>query len=269
METTKSVQSVARAIEILKCFTLEKRELKLADIAMLTGLNKSTAHGIIATLKQHGLIDQNSETLRYRLGLGVLALGETVLDSMNILDIAAPLLERLSNQVGETVMLGILDGHDVVYIYKHETSQSMRIVTAVGARNPAYCTSLGKAMLAYLNPEQLQRHLPKTLTPKTTASIQSKTLLMEQLADIRINGYAYENGEAIEGLSCVGAPIFNNQGLITYAISVAAPTQRFDSLKASQVRVQLQNIASEISTALGYRPKAQRNAYSNHPLRRR
>lgn len=268
METQKSVQSVVRAIDILKCFTLEKRELKLAEIANLTGLNKSTAHGLISTLKQQGLIDQNEETLRYRLGLGILELGETVLGSMNILDIAAPLLEKLSNQVGETVMLGILDGSDVVYIYKHETSQSMRIVTAVGARNPAYCTSLGKAMLAHLSPEQLQRHLPRTLTPKTKASIQNKTYLLEQLADIRINGFAYESGEAIEGLSCVGAPIFNNQGIISYAVSVAAPTQRFDSMKMSQVRVKLQAVALEISNALGYRPKTHNYKTSNPTTRR-
>lgn len=262
METQKSVQSVVRAIHLLKCFTLEKRELSLAELAELTKLNKSTAHGIISTLKAQGLIDQNEKTLRYRLGLGILELGETVLGSMNILDIAAPLLEKLSNQVGETVMLGILDGTDVVYIYKHETSQSMRIVTAVGARNPAYCTSLGKAMLAHLSPEQLQRHLPRVLSPKTSNSIQNKPYLLNQLADIRINGYAYENGEAIEGLSCVGAPIFNNQGVASYAISVAAPTMRFDSLKMSQVRVKLQDVATELSTALGYRPKPTKN--SNH-----
>jgi len=260
----KTVQSVVRAIDILKCFTLEKRELKLAEIAHMTGLNKSTAHGIVSTLKLNGLIDQNESTLKYRLGLGVLELGETVLGSMNILEIAAPLLEKLSNQVGETVMLGILDGYDVVYIYKHETSQSMRIVTAVGARNPAYCTSLGKAMLANLNAEQLQKHLPKILTPKTESSIQNKTYLLEQFNDIRLNGFSVENGEAIPGLSCVGAPIFNNQGVVSYAISVAAPTMRFDSMKVSQVRMKIQEVAQEISSALGYKPKNQ-----NYPLRRR
>jgi DNA-binding IclR family transcriptional regulator len=253
MDNGKRVQAIDRAAMILKLFSENTRELKLTEISEQLDLHKSTTFGILNTLKYHGLIRQNEENQKYCLGTYLLELGNLVLNSMDIHQIASPVLSELRNSIEETVHLGMLDGLEVIYIDKQESYQSMRIFTTIGTRNPAYCTGVGKAMLAFQDPEIIQHKLPDELRAFTKYTITSKEALMQNLKEVKVNGYAMDFEERIEGLTCVAAPIFDYMGQVRYAISVSGPTIRMTEEKIEKTIGILRSAADEISKKLGYR----------------
>ncbi|MEA4963976.1 IclR family transcriptional regulator [Lutispora sp.] len=252
MENYKRVQSIDRAVSILKCFSKQRKEMKLSEIADELSLNKSTVHGIISTLKYNGLIDQDEETQKYRLGLYLMKLGDTVASSIDIRDIAHPIIKEVSQQLNETVHLSKLDGDELIYLDKVESNQSMRIFTTIGSRMPAYCTGMGKAMLAYIDDEKINNLLPDALEPMTEHTITDKNELLKRLADIREKGYAMDNEENSIGLRCIAAPIFDHKGNAKYAISVSGPTVRMTDKRMENIISIIKDSARKISYKLGY-----------------
>lgn len=253
MERVGRIQAIDRAVMILKLFSEKRRELRLSDIASELGLNKSTVHGIVNTLKYHDLIDQDEETQKYRLGLALLELGSIVKNSMDVREIAELIIKDICERVQETVHLGTLDKLEVVYIDKQESNQSMRIFTNVGARKPAYCTAIGKAMLAYLPSDVLMELLPEEIPRFTSKTKGTKSELIEELARIREKGYAFDDEEYNEGLKCVGAPIFDHSGNAKYGISVSGPAIRMTEDKINEAIEIVTAAAKEISQRLGYK----------------
>jgi DNA-binding IclR family transcriptional regulator len=254
MDKTGRVQAIDRAVQILQCFSEKRPELKLAQISDELGLNKSTVHGIISTLKFHGLIEQDEETQKYRLGVYLMHLGDLVSRSIDVVGIARPYITDICNVVEETVHLATLDDLEVVYIDKIESTQSMRIFSARGARNPAYCTGVGKAMLAYLDPNVLTKLLEnkvlESLTPKT---ITDKNELVKELATIRERGFSFDDEENNIGLTCVAAPVFDHMGRAKYGISISGPTARMNEGKIQESIHIITTTAKEISSKLGYK----------------
>ncbi len=253
MERTGRVQSIDRAVQILNCFTEQRPELKLTEIAEELELNKSTVHGLINTLKYHGLIEQDEESQKYRLGLYLLQLAERAAGSIDVIGIARPHLVEICNKVDETIHIANLDGLEIVYIDKFESTHSMRIYTTRGSRNPAYCTGVGKAMLAFQDIDFLNKEIPiqmKKLTPNT---LEYKGDLMKELEQIRKDGYALDREENVEGLFCVAVPIFDRLGQVHYGLSVSGPTVRMTEEKVQQTIHLLREAGAEISQKLGYR----------------
>jgi len=224
----------------------------LQEICEKLDLNKSTAHGIINTLKHHGLIEQDPETQKYRLGLNLLVLGSKVLNRLDVRTIAAPILKEVCAKTDETVHLGILDGIEVVYIDKYESSQSMRLFTKIGTRYPAYCTGIGKAMLAFMPTEEQIKSIPDELNRFTEYTLKDKKEVIEHLKKVKQQGYAIDDEENMEGLRCVGAPIFDYSGKVVAAISVAGPSIRMTKDKIHEIIDILREAAEEISKRLGY-----------------
>lgn len=253
MDSKGRVQSIDRAVAILKCFSEKRKELKLSDISAELDLNKSTVHGIITTLKYHGLIDQDEETQKYRLGLYLIELGDIVSMSLDVRAITSPIIADVSKRLNETVHIGTLDDMEIVYIDKVESSQSMRIYTTIGARNPAYCTGVGKAMLAYLDEERILNKLPEKLEAITPKTITNRDELLEDLAKIREKGYSFDDEENNNGLTCVAAPIFDYSGKVKYGISVSGPTIRMTDDKIEEAIKVVKEAAMEISRKLGYK----------------
>ncbi len=252
MDDYRRIQSVDRAVQILKCFSESKKEMKLSDIAYELDLNKSTVHGIVSTLKYHGLIEQDEETQKYRLGMYIVELGNMVYNSIDIRKIAHPIIRDVSKQLNETVHLSKLDGSELVYLDKVESNQSMRIFTSVGSRMPVYCTGMGKAMLAYKNHDEINSFLPKILKPITKNTITDKKELLKQLKLIRERGYAMDNEENSDGLRCIAAPIFDNNGEVRYSVSVSGPTVRITEESIEKIAKIIKESAVEISYRLGY-----------------
>lgn len=253
MGRTGRVQAIDRAVMVLDCFTEQKPELKLSEITEMLDINKSTLHGIIATLKYHGLMAQDENTQQYRLGLKHIEYGQRVQNSIDISSIARPIIQRVCDELEETVHIGTLDRDEVVYIEKNESQQSMRIFTTIGSRKPAHATGVGKAMLAYLDQEDLNKVIKDEMIGFTPNTIINKELLKIELAGIRDRGFAYDNEENILGLSCVAAPIFDYTGNVKYGISVSGPTMRMSDEKMEKAISAITEAALEISRRLGYR----------------
>lgn len=245
------IQSVERAILMLDLFSEGNSELKLQEICDRMNLNKSTAHGILNTLKYHGLIAQNERNQKYRLGLDLIELGYRVQKGINLRDIAAPILKKICAATGESVHLGILDGHDVVYIDKRESDQSIRISTSIGARNPAYSSAIGRAILAFLPKEEQADHLPEVLIQSTKYTVKNKESLIKELQATKERGYSVVREEFLEGLLTIGAPLFNFDQDVVGGISFAVPSVRATEKQTEVLTIMVHEAAEEISAKLG------------------
>ena len=202
------IQAIERAVAILNAFTAEDPELGVTDLAERLGLHKSTIHRFLVNLEAAGLVERDRHTSRYRLGLRIFELGGLVLQQMNLWDEALPFLEGLVHDTGETGHLAVLDGGEAVYIEKVEARRALRIPSAIGRGYPAHATSLGKILLAHLEPDALdalvvERGLPRC-APNT---ITEPSALNTELERIRVQGYAVDDEEYEDGLRCIGAPI--------------------------------------------------------------
>jgi DNA-binding IclR family transcriptional regulator len=204
MESGSRIQSVARALTILDALAEARGELALHEIAARLGLPKSTCHGLISTLKDFGYIEQSSFTAKYRLGLRLFELGGIVAAGWDVRSIAAPYIQRLLEEMRETVHLVVLDKHEVLYIDKRETSESLRIASQVGMRLPAHCTGVGKLLMAYLSPDDKKEIIRIKGLPRYTRNTLTDTAALDaELARIREQGYAVDNEEIMDSLTCV------------------------------------------------------------------
>lgn len=249
----KSIQSVDRAIRILKCFE-GTEALGVTEIGRMLGLHKSTAFGLIYTLEANGLLEKDEATGKYRLGIELFRIGSRV--NFNLRRMAFPNLERLVKRFQETVNLVVRDGESIVYLEKVESTHSMRISTAVGGRLPLYCTAAGKVILAHLAQEEQGEQIDKTgFVRFTEKTVNSKAQLLQSLQEIKEKGYAEDLEELQTGLTCVGAPIYNHLGAPFAAISVSGPTSRMNDALRKEIGEALIEITGEISRKMGYRHK--------------
>jgi DNA-binding IclR family transcriptional regulator len=246
----KIIQSVDRAIKILRCFD-NYEELGITEISKMLNLHKSTTFGLVSTLHANGILEQNENTGKYKLGLELYRLGTKV--NLSLRTIVLPYLERLVEMYEETANLVVMQGLSVVYLEKVESSHSMRISTSVGGRKPLYCTAVGKAILAHLPPDELNRKLDKMeLVKFTDNTITCKDELKKALIEIKEKGYAKDNEEMEIGLCCIAAPILNQYGYPIGAISVSGPKSRMNSELDIKVGKVLVEFTMEISKKLGY-----------------
>lgn len=248
-----TIQSVDRAISILERLADCGGSASLSDISRYLNLSRSTVHGLLATMRKRGIVAQDTDG-RYALGVKLFELGTVAVSRLDLRTIAAPLLQQLVDEFQETVHLVIGDGLDVVYIDKRESPHSMRIVSQVGHRLPAYCTAVGKAMLAFKSEEELEGLLAgRKLEPWTHNTITDKEQLKAHLQHVRERGYALDDEEIFEGLRCVGAPIRDYSHQVVAALSVAGPSVRLKPTKINDIIPVVVESAAEISCQLGYR----------------
>ncbi len=244
--------SVANAARVLKAFTPSEREWGVTDLARRQGIAKSTAHRLLATLTDEGLLEQDPVTGRYRLGLVVFDMAAAA-QSVDLHEAVLTPMTELRNRTGETVQVAVLDGREVVYVERLDSPNTLRLFVEVGRRNSAHSTGCGKAMLAFLPPEQLDRVLRGwRLTEKTAHTITDVKELRADLAAARRRGYAVNRHESEVGIISVAAPIRDVSGRAVAAISVAGPAERLEphELKLAQATVEC---AALTSRRLGYR----------------
>lgn len=242
------IQSVERAVNVLKCFEAQN-SLGVTEISKMLSLHKSTTFGIISTLQKCGLLEQNELTGKYSLGMEIYRLGSKI--NLSLREICAPHLKQLVDSTGETVNLVTRYGNNVIYLDKIESPHSMRICTRIGQPYPMYSTAVGKAILAYLEPserDEILLHVP--LVAFTENTIVDRIKLEEQLVQIRRDGYAVDLEEMEYGLVCLAAPILNESGLPVASISVSGPLMRMDEAMNKKIRDLLLVHAKEISGKL-------------------
>lgn len=249
------LQSIDRVVALLDVLSESDVPLSLAEICTRMGLHKSTVHRSLMVLERTAMIERTLEG-RFRLGLKLYELGNRAVEQMDLRERVYPFFRRLARDVGETVHLSVLQGTKVVYLDKVEPNRRVCMSSKMGMSNPAYCTSMGKAMLAFLPEDALEdilgrikfvRHTPKTLC--------TREALLKSLERVRRRGYAIDDEEIEVGVRCVGAPIFDNDHHPIAAVSVSGPASRITVQSVPDVAQKLVRCCNEISATLGMHDK--------------
>jgi len=250
----RSIQSVARALNILKFIGKSDNSAGLTNISAGVGLSHSTTHNLLRTLKQSGFIMQSEPTGKYSLGLEILELAKSIEQNFSLRAVAREPLESLSHKYNETTHLSILSDGEVVYVDKTESSQSIRLMSYIGKRNPANTTGVGKVLLSSLDESKLDKIIEeKGLPPRTKSTITDAKRLKSALKLIRSQGYALDDGEYEEGVWCAAAPIKDLRGVVVAAMSISFPANRIENFDKSEVIQDVMNSAQNVSSQLGYR----------------
>lgn len=258
-QTTWS-QSLERGLAILSAFGSDRATIGVSELSRDLGLSRSTTHRYIATLAALGYLQQDAETKRYRLGPRVLDLGFAAINSMDIRELSVPHLQALSDVTGFTVNMAILDGADVVYIERCRTSRSgqreIDLNLHVGSRLPAYCTAMGKALLAFVPKERLDQLLDGIdLVARGPNTITKRTALLAELERVRALDIAVNNEELAYGLRSIASPIRSRGGDVVAALNLAVHRSMvsMDDL-VERYGPQVRQTAAAVSAELGHRP---------------
>ncbi len=253
-------QSLERGLAILSAFTSTRPLLGVSELAREVGLSRSSAHRYIATLAHLGYLEQDRTTRRYRLGLRVFDLGFSAINSMELRQIAAPDLQDLSDATGHTVNMAVLDGADILYIERcRSASQGQREIDLnlhVGSRLPAYCTSMGKVLLASRSPEELEALVARVdFVHRGPNTITARAALLAELQQVRERGLAVNNEELAYGLRSIAVPVHGQDGAVVAAINLAVH-RSLVSVEDLVVRLApaLRATARGISSKAGFRP---------------
>ena len=244
------VESVLRALDIIEILA-DRGESRVTDLALEAGCSKNTAFRLLQTLMVRGYVRQAKDS-SYALTFQLLNLSEKIVSHTDLNDIARPFLEELSHEFGETATLAVVDGADIVYLQRVLGNQPYHTSYNVGSHAKAYCTSLGKAILAYSPPEVVDTILDGNLESVTSFTIADPERLAAELRIIAERGYAVDNQENVLGIFCVGAPVFNRRGDVVAAISVSGLSVRMVGEIVNTIAESVKAEAAKISTQLGY-----------------
>lgn len=228
-EKKLTVRAAERALDILLCFTKEP-ELGLMEIASRTGLNKSTVYRLLSTLEVKGFVKRDLRTEKYVLGFRIWELAANLNQSDNPAVLFLPEMERLRDELEETISLYITDGKERIRIQAVESHQAIRRVAPVGARMPLSVGASSKVLMAYADEKQLEEVLNDPDWPQK----QSKEEYLKQLQQIRLDGYAISIEEREAGTAAVSVPIFSRNGRLVAALAVSGPVSRMSKEKMKQ-----------------------------------
>ncbi|WP_223592583.1 IclR family transcriptional regulator [Neobacillus bataviensis] len=248
------VQSVDRALTIIKLISARKEGIGVTELAEKLELNKSSIFRLLATLVENGFIEQDMETKKYKLGYIYLEIANKLLDSIDIRKEAASYLRELERISNEVIHLVIYSQKEAVYIEKLEGSETLRMHSQVGKRAPMHCTSAGKVILANLpDSEVIEIIKQKGLPRHTENTIITAEELFEALKTIKNQGFGIEREENEPGITCIAAPIFNHLGDVTGAVSISGTSMRMNEEKIDLIKNKLIEVGMKISERLGYK----------------
>jgi DNA-binding IclR family transcriptional regulator len=249
------LETVRRAIALLRSFSMEEPELGVTELSRRLNVHKSTVSRLLATLEMESLVARNSETGRYRLGVGLIELASLAVLNADLRRVARPMLCELADQTKETVNLAVRDQDGMVNV-ELIPSLSRRVSNFgwVGRRTPLHASSTGKVFMAHLPESEWVLLLEGPLTSYTEHTITDPGALREEFVRIRERGYAVGLEELEIGLNAVAAPIMNHTGRVEAAVSTAGPSYRlsFEQIE-DQAAQYVTNCAHRVSQALGYR----------------
>ncbi|MDT8442192.1 MAG: IclR family transcriptional regulator [Desulfuromonadales bacterium] len=248
------IQAVSHALDLLEQFHGDVDELGVTELSKRLKLHKNNVFRLLATLESRGYIEQNKATENYRLGLKALELGQTFIKQMGLLRQAKPILDQVVGECNETSYVAIFKEGYVVYLDVVETDMTVRVVSRVGSRLPAYCTAAGKVHMAFMSEDEINELLPDNqLQTFTSTTIATREALMAELHTITEQGYAIDDEELDLGVRCIAAPIRDYTRRIVGALSISGPSMRITDERIDKELVSLVlNATSELSTRLGY-----------------
>ncbi|NYF51416.1 IclR family transcriptional regulator domain-containing protein [Tunturiibacter gelidoferens] len=243
--------SLARGLIVIQAFTQQSPQMTISQLSVKTGLSRAAVRRCLYTLTKLGFAGAEDGS-RYSLRPRMLTLSQTYTTSNTLSTAAQPILERMSAALRESFSVATLDGEDIVYIARTQVSRVMAVDLHIGSRLPAYCTSMGRVLLAYLPTEQLEQYLAKAvLTPHTTRTIISVEKLRLALRNVRRNGYALVDQEYEVGLRSLAVPVYAASGRVVATLNLSGNAPRLSVLEMqSRFLNHLRNAANELSAFL-------------------
>ena len=249
---TYKVQALDRAFAVLDLLGESDTPLGLAQVASSLQLHKSTAHRFLMVLERHHMVERTGNG-KFRLGLRLFDFGNRAIEQYDLRDRAQPHLRRLVSETEETAHLCILEQAHVIYIDKIEPARSVRMITRVGASNPVHCTSVGKAILAFLPEERIAEVIRRTRFERFThRTIATPEALRAEIEKTRRRGYAVDDEELEEGLRCIAVPVLDAQKQPVAAVSVSGPSFRVTAQKLPAIANHLLQCVRGISSDMGF-----------------
>lgn len=250
------VPAVMRAADILELFLGDETTLSAGEIVQRLGAPRSTVHELLTTLvERHYLVRHSGEETTYGLGPRLLELGSRYRQRLEFAAEAEVVARRVAADCRETVHVAVLDDLEAVYVSKVDSTHSVRLISQVGSRLPAYCTAVGKALLAGLSDEDLEARLEgRELVALTENSITSRRELRKNIAHVRAEGVAHERSESNRDAGCVAAPVVDANGRWVAGMSISIPTSRQSEESWPEWERLVREGAAELSRRLGGRP---------------
>lgn len=245
-------RTTLRSVEMLKLIAKRPEGITLDEICQVMEMPKTSAYDIATTLVETGMLHvTKGQKQSYTIGLTAYRIGVSYTNHLDVLGTIEPILRAFSKEIGKTVFYGVLSGHEVVYLCKFEPENPIITTATVGTKNPVYCTSLGKAILAFTDEETRNKVIGRiTFRKKTERTILGREELLEELEAVKKRGYALDAREVEEHMECAGAPIYNQEGQVLGAISASSlykPEEDYDELG-----IKVREKAQEVSRLLGY-----------------
>lgn len=252
---TENVAAVLKVFSVLESL-VEEKQATLAKLANRAMTSKATTHRLLNTMVELGYVERDEETERYCLTLKLFSLGaRSIQDRSELLWAADRAMAKLARLTGESINLGVMDNTEerVVYVHKYDSHYNLSMQSTLGRRNPLHSTSLGKALLAWRDPIEVEERISRmSFEPSTPNTISDREGLLASLAKTHENGFAEEIEESEAGVRCMAAPIFNHLGQTVAAVSIGFPLFRFKEDRKEEIVAALKECTLEASATLGY-----------------
>jgi DNA-binding IclR family transcriptional regulator len=246
------IQSVKRATDIISLFSVSQPSLGITQIAALLGLNKATAWGLVTTLHNQGFLQQDAETQKYSVGSKLFEMGMVYYESLEINARGSKPAHDLASRTGFIARLGVWDRNSVLITLLAMPKAEDSLSHQIGPRIPAYCSGIGKALLAFIEKDELDEYLERTvLTPHASGTIVSRDLLIADLESARRTGYSVSREEMIPGLVALGAPVYGKGRKLAGAISIGGLPVNVTQKQIARYGEELLRAAREASQAMG------------------
>ncbi|OLT43971.1 IclR family transcriptional regulator [Saccharomonospora sp. CUA-673] len=252
----RQVPAVARALDILELFLDGPVVLSPPEMTRKLGLPRTTVHELVSTLTARGYLSPAPDQPGgYRLGVRTYQLGSHYAEQLDLAAEGRQVAADVARTCDETVHIAILEGTDVIYIAKVDSTHAVRMVSAVGRTLPAHCTAVGTMLLAMLPEDELDERIPRggALAAMTDNSITSPVALRARLAEVRTRGIAVEDRESNPDVHCVAAPVRDSSGAVVAALSISVPSIRWDDRRTPELEQLARKGAADLSARLGHR----------------
>jgi IclR family KDG regulon transcriptional repressor len=253
--------TVIKALDLLRLFNGNVEWLGVREISRMLDLNTATVHNLLRTLATNGLVEQNPETKKYRLGLGLVVLAGIKLRQLDLVNVATPLVKNLVDKTGETAFISVLHNGAPLTIIRFEGPQILRVSATIGSSTPLHCTAAGRALLAYAPESFIEEVLARPLERFTEKTLVDPAAVRQALEQTRAAGLAVDLGENIPGVHAIAAPVRDRLGNVIACLGMVAPDNRLtEDAVAEQAKVLIAT-ALQISHAIAGSPQTLQ--YSN------